>query len=209
MIIIYPPETYPVPVRKIGNDITFSSQKTLRLYTESSSGNYTTTYTQYPVADGNIITDHARNEPVEITEEIILNDDPGKYMFAGEQEASDSEMFSFVLWEYLKKLKDNFVVLEVNNYEQYFPSMTITRLTTKRSPDTGNIISVSATFKEYQTVKSLETYNTNFENASEADTKRQGAGKKDTGKNQKNAVDETSKKGVDRTVLDTLYNAVL
>lgn len=208
MIILYPPETYPVPVRKIGNDIVNSSKTALRLFTESSSANYTTSYTQYPVSDGNIITDHARNDPVEITEELILNDDPGKYMFANEQEASDAEFFSFVLWEYLKKLKDNFVVLEVNNYEQYFPSMVIKSLSTKRSPETGNIISVTAVFREYQTVKSLETYNSDFDPAN-SDLKKQSTNKKDTGKNPKNPVDETSQKGVDRTVLDTLYNAVL
>ena len=208
MIIIYPPKIYPVPIRKIGQEITPYSSIWLELFTTNSNSTHNTTYSEDPVSDRNIISDHATNEPLEITEEITLYDDPSTYSFIGQQALAEDEEFSKVVWEYLEMLRTNFAVMKVRTHEGIYESMTIRSLRPIKDNTSGNTIGLTATFREYQTSETIESFNAQLD-PEDSDTAKQTTTKTDKGKVPKNEVDATSKKGVDRTTLDTIYNKVL
>ena len=141
MIIIYPPKIYPVPIREIGQEITPYSSIWLELFTTNSNSTHNTTYSEDPVSDRNIISDHATNEPLEITEEITLYDDPSTYSFIGQQALAEDEEFSKVVWEYLEMLRINFAVMKVRTHEGIYESMTIRK--SHKNPD------ILALYKDY------------------------------------------------------------
>jgi hypothetical protein len=155
--------------------------------TTSEQHSDTSTVTTNPIEGGAYISDHVIDNPIPLSLDIVISDDPLKFLAVSgslSRAFSDAEKPSIEVYDFLKKSKLERKLFTVTTTLETLFNMVLVGIRTTRTAATSRGLFANL---QFQNVKIVESQTVQREGATDADTDR-GATKSAKGKKSKTAA---------------------